>query len=74
MSLLEKDLTIRGYQLFEITKDPERLGRATDFVVDGLRSGALKPIVAKTFNLDEIAEAYRFTESNDQIGKIEVTV
>lgn len=74
MPLLGKDLTVRGYQLFEITKDPVRLESAKAYIVKGLASGALKPVVAKTFKLDEIVEAHRFMESNDQIGKIVVTV
>ena len=74
LALLGKDLTIRGYQLFEITKDPERLDQAKRFVVEGLASGALKPVIAKTFKLDEIVEAYRFMESNAQVGKIVVIV
>ena len=74
MALLGKDLTVRGYQLFEITKDPARLARAKEFIVDGLVSGALKPIVARVFGLDEIAEAHRYMESNEQIGKIVVTI
>lgn len=74
MSLLGKDLTIRGYQLFEITKDSARLEQAKRFVVDGLASGALKPVIAKTFKLNEIVEAHRFMESNAQVGKIVVTV
>ncbi len=74
LALLGKDLTIRGYQLFEITKDPARLEQAKRFVVDGLASGALKPKIAKTFKLDEIVDAYRFMESNTQVGKIVVTI
>lgn len=74
LALLGKDLTIRGYQLFEITKDPARLGEAKRFVVDGLASGDLKPVIAKTFELDEIVEATRFMESNAQVGKIVVKV
>ena len=63
-----------GYQLFEITKDPERLERAKRFIVDGLAKGVLKPKIAKTFKFDDIVEAYRFMESNEQIGKIVVTI
>ncbi|HRO48739.1 MAG TPA: zinc-binding dehydrogenase [Hyphomicrobium sp.] len=74
LALLGKDLTIRGYQLFEITQDMKRLEKAKRFVVDGLASGALKPAIAKTFKLDEIVDAYRFMESNKQVGKIVVTV
>lgn len=73
MQLLGKDLTVRGYQLFEITKDAARREKAKDYIVKGLASGALKPVVAKTFKLDQIVEAHRFMESNEQVGKIVVT-
>ncbi|VFU09954.1 zinc-dependent alcohol dehydrogenase family protein [Methylocella tundrae] len=72
--LLRNLLTIRGYVLMEITGDPARLQRAKSFVVDGLAKGALRPVIAKTFPLDQIVEAHRFLESNQQIGKIVVTV
>jgi NADPH:quinone reductase-like Zn-dependent oxidoreductase len=72
--VLGKNLTIRGYLLFEITGDPPRLERAKKFIVDGLSAGKLKPVVAKTFPLDAIVEAHRYLESNQQIGKIVVTV
>ena len=69
-----KGLTIRGYTLFEIVKEPQRMARGKRYVYDGLASGALKPIIARTFPLEEIVEAHRFMESNRQMGKIVVTV
>ncbi|MGH8755324.1 MAG: zinc-dependent alcohol dehydrogenase family protein [Burkholderiales bacterium] len=74
MDVLGKSLTIRGYVLFEITGDPQRLERAKKFIVDGLSAGKLKPVIAKTFPLEQIVEAHRYLESNQQIGKIVVTV
>jgi len=74
MDVLGKKLTIRGYVLFEITQDPQRLERARKFIVDGLSAGQLKPVVAKTFPLEQIVEAHRYMESNQQVGKIVVTV
>ncbi len=74
MNVLGKSLTIRGYVLFEITGDPRRLERAKKFIVDGLSAGQLKPVVAKTFTLEQIVEAHRYMESNQQVGKIVVTV
>ena len=71
---LAKSLTIRGYVLFEITTDPSRLEKAKGFVYEGLESGALKPIIDRTFELDEIVQAHRYMESNRQQGKIVVTV
>jgi NADPH:quinone reductase-like Zn-dependent oxidoreductase len=72
--VLGKWITIRGYVMMEITSDPARLERAKKFVNDGLASGSLKPLVAKTFPLEKIIEAHRYLESNQQIGKIVVTV
>jgi NADPH:quinone reductase-like Zn-dependent oxidoreductase len=73
-NLLSKSLTIRGYVLTEITSAPPRLERAKQFINEGLASGKLKPIIAKTFPLEQIVEAHRFMESNQQIGKIVVTI
>lgn len=53
MELLGKDMTISGYQFFEIPQDPERLNRAKGFVTKGLEGGALQPITSKTFPLSE---------------------
>lgn len=69
-----KGLTVRGYTLFEIVADPEKLARGKKFTYAGLTSGALKPIIARTFPLEEIVQAHRFMESNQQMGKIVVTV
>ncbi len=75
MELLGKSLTVRGYLLFEITGNPKRLQKAKQFITDGLASGKLKPIIARTISgLDSIVEAHRYLESNEQIGKIVVTV
>ncbi|MBD7995437.1 zinc-dependent alcohol dehydrogenase family protein [Arthrobacter sp. Sa2CUA1] len=74
LAVLGKHITIRGYELFEVTTDPERLRGAVAFVRDGLNSGALKPTVDKVFEMENIAEAYQYLESNGQIGKVVVSV
>ena len=71
---MRKGLNIRGYTLFQINTDPERSARARKFVTEKLADGSFKPIIAKTFKLEEIVEAHRYMESNEQIGKIVVTV
>jgi NADPH:quinone reductase-like Zn-dependent oxidoreductase len=71
---ISKGLTIRGYTLFEINTDPERQCRAKKFIIDKLADGTFKPVIAKTFKLDEIVRAHSYMESNEQIGKIVVTV
>lgn len=73
-TVLGKQLTIRGYVLFELSTNPLRLAKAKKFVIEGINSGKLKPIIAKTFPFEQIAEAHRYMESNEQLGKIVVTV
>jgi NADPH:quinone reductase-like Zn-dependent oxidoreductase len=72
--VLSKWITIRGYVLMEITGDPTRLERGKTFINSGLVDGSFKPLIAKTFPLDQIVEAHRYLESNQQIGKVVVTV
>ncbi|MEE8155456.1 MAG: zinc-dependent alcohol dehydrogenase family protein [Phycisphaerales bacterium] len=73
-SALKKGLTVRGYTLFEIVKDADRLARGKQYVYDGLKSGELRPLIDSTFPLDAIVDAHRYMESNQQMGKIVVTV
>jgi NADPH:quinone reductase-like Zn-dependent oxidoreductase len=74
LEVLGKSLTIRGYVLFEVTGNASQLKRAEQFVVNGLSSGKLGPVISKTFPFDQMVEAHRYLESNEQIGKIVVTV
>jgi len=71
---LAKNLTLRGYTLFSVTGDPQALERGKRFVIDGLAAGSFKPIIARSFPLEDIVEAHRYLESNEQVGKIIVTV
>lgn len=73
-TVLSKTLTLRGYLLHEILSDPARLAAAKAFILDGLASGSLQPAIARIFPFDQIVEAHRFLESNEQVGKIVVTV
>ena len=49
------------------------MARAKSFVTEGLRSGKLKPVIDKTFPLEDIADA-RYMEANGQVGKVVVVV
>jgi NADPH:quinone reductase-like Zn-dependent oxidoreductase len=69
-----KGLSIRGWVFSAISNKPERYQRARDAIQAGLTSGHLKPVIAKTFTLDQIADAHAYLESNQQVGKIVVTV
>lgn len=71
---LANALTFRGYTLFEISLDDERLARGVNIILKGLAHGMLRPVIARTFPLDQMVEAHEYLESNEQFGKIIVTV
>lgn len=74
IEILGRHLTFRGYEIFEITTNPEKLSRAKRFIFEGLQSGKLKPLIDKTFAFDDIVEAHQYMEANGQVGKIVVTL
>jgi NADPH:quinone reductase-like Zn-dependent oxidoreductase len=65
-------LTIHRYASFEHTLDPVAVRRIAAFLGAGLRSGALRPTVDRVFPFAAIAEAHRYLEEGQQIGKIVV--
>ncbi|WP_326783566.1 zinc-dependent alcohol dehydrogenase family protein [Streptomyces sp. NBC_00151] len=67
-------LRILGYGNLQVTGDPAVRRRVWHFLDAGLRAGTVAPVIDRTFDLEEIAEAHRHLESNSQIGKIVVTV
>jgi len=71
---LTKDLTFRVYKLMLITTNPKRMATAKKWILEHLESGALKPVIARVFPFHQMVEAHRYMESNEQIGKIVVTV
>lgn len=73
-SALQKGLKVQGYTLFEIVSDPTKLEKAKQYIYNGLDSGKLVPILDRSFPLEQIADAHRYMESNQQQGKIIVTV
>ncbi|MDE3161765.1 MAG: zinc-dependent alcohol dehydrogenase family protein [Acidobacteriota bacterium] len=71
---LGRGLTVRGYVLMEITMNPDLLASAKAYIVERLADGRFAPKVAKTFAFADTIDAYRFLESNQQVGKIVITV
>ncbi|HWX55823.1 MAG TPA: zinc-dependent alcohol dehydrogenase family protein [Verrucomicrobiae bacterium] len=73
-SALQKGLSIRGYSLMEITRNPEKLSAAKKYIYDRLADGRFKPKIAKTFPFAQTVDAYKYLESNAQVGKVVITV
>lgn len=73
-AVLSKRLTLRGYLVHEIIADKQRREAAKTFILHGLASGTLRPAIARLFPFEEIVAAHRYLESNQQFGKIVVTI
>jgi NADPH:quinone reductase-like Zn-dependent oxidoreductase len=57
-----------------VTGDGARRKAAVEYVVKGLASGALKPVIDRTFKFDDMVEVHRYLENSGQFGKIVVTL
>ncbi|MGQ7935373.1 zinc-dependent alcohol dehydrogenase family protein [Paraburkholderia sp. D1E] len=73
LQLLRKLPTIKVYSLSSIGASEVSRKAAVEYILKGLESGALKPVVDRTFKFDEMVQAHRYLEGNSQFGKIVVT-
>lgn len=73
-TVMSKHLTIRGYDLFEVTRDDARLASAVEAITAGVEAEDLIPVIDRTFALDQIVEAHEYLEANNQVGKVVITV
>ena len=53
---------------------PELRETAKAYIVERLENGTFKPQIARTFPFDQTVAAYQFLESNEQVGKIVITL
>jgi NADPH:quinone reductase-like Zn-dependent oxidoreductase len=69
-----KGLSLRGWVASEIWNHPHRYENAKTRILAGLASGHLKPVIARTFPFAQLADANAYLESNQQVGKVVVTM
>ncbi len=74
LEMISKRPVITGAIIVTTSGDPQRCKTAVEFITNGLKSGALKPIIDKKFSFDHIVDAHKYLEGNQQFGKIVVTV
>ena len=71
--LMGGNLALHGFAANRLIEDAADRARVIAYIEQGIASGALKPVIDRTFDLSDIAEAHRYLESNMQFGKIVVT-
>ena len=74
LSAFRKAVSLTGYTFLVLQNTPERWEAMKKYIYDKLADGTFKPKIDRVFPLAEAADAYRYLESNAQVGKIVVTV
>jgi NADPH:quinone reductase-like Zn-dependent oxidoreductase len=74
MPVIGKGLTLRGYTLGEVVGNPTSAALARKYILDGLSDSRFIPKIAKIFPLEQIVEAYRYLQSNEQMGRVIIDV
>lgn len=72
-ALVQKNLSIHGYAMY-LEDRPERNEQAIAFIRKGVAEGKLKPLLGRSFTLDQLVEACSYFDSMRHIGKVVVTV
>src|SRR5229473_5145030 len=74
LEMIRKMATVKGYSVRLVIGDEARRKAAVEYVTKGLASGALKPVIDRTFKFDDMVEVHRYLENSGQFGKIVVTL
>jgi NADPH:quinone reductase-like Zn-dependent oxidoreductase len=74
MTAMAKGLNVHGYTMLQVTHDPAIAAKAKKYVFDRLADGRFVPKIARTFPFAQTIEAYQYLESNQQVGKVVITV
>ncbi len=74
LTMIARMPIIKGHNIWLTSGDETRRKAAVKFILGGLESGALKPVIDRTFKFDEMVEVHRYLENNGQFGKVVVTV
>jgi NADPH:quinone reductase-like Zn-dependent oxidoreductase len=73
-ALAFRDLTIRGFATNYLVADPGLRDEAVSYVQERIASGEFKPVIDKIFPIEDVIAGYRHLQSNQQIGKILLSV
>ncbi len=73
MAAFARTIGMFGYTFGELRDTPE-WDIMKSYIYDRLADGTFKPEIARTFPFDQSVEAYKYLESNEQIGKVVITL
>jgi synaptic vesicle membrane protein VAT-1 len=73
MSLIHRNRGVFGLNVGHLWDEHTQLQPIMEMLLSELRAGRLRPVVAKTFPLEKVADAHRFIQSRSNIGKVVLT-
>lgn len=71
---LLKAISLRGCSMEEVRGRADVLEIGQRYIRERLQDGRFAPVIARTFPFMQAADAYRFLESNTQVGKVVVAL
>jgi NADPH:quinone reductase-like Zn-dependent oxidoreductase len=73
MSLMNRNRGVFGLHLGHLWEQRRQLAALMDLLFSELRAGRIAPVVARTFPLERAADAHRYIQSRQNIGKVVLT-
>jgi NADPH:quinone reductase-like Zn-dependent oxidoreductase len=74
LDMIAKLTTVKAHNIWLTSGDAARRKSAVDFILKGLESGALKPVIDRVFPFEAMREAHCYLEGSEQFGKIVVSL
>ena len=73
LSMINRNRGVFGLNVGHLWEERAQLAPLMEMLLSELRARRLRPVVAKTFPLDKVADAHRFLQSRSNIGKVVLT-
>lgn len=73
LSLINQNRGVFGLNVGHLWESQHQLAPMMDMLISELQAGRLRPVVARTFPLERAADAHRFIQSRQNIGKVVLT-
>lgn len=73
MSLINRNRGVFGLNLGHLWDERRQVAPLMDMLINELSAGRLQPVVARTFPLERAADAHRFIQARQNIGKVVLT-
>ena len=72
--MVRRAAVLHPYSMFNHVSEPDQLKRGIHFISEKMKQGLLRPRIDHVFSFSDAIEAYHYMESNQQSGKIVVSL